>query len=121
MLHVLLTLIRLVFKVLFLPVRAALRIVAFALKVLSVIGSIPTAILSGIWYLSAILGLIDGRSVTDTLVWLPFALGLLCSAFPYIGAFIAAVPLAIAELLKQITSPHPFQDLDLEGGIYHEA
>ena len=117
--RILLTMIRLIFKLLFLPVRAALHILAFALKVLMMIGSIPTTILSGILYLAAIIELIEGNAVTDVSVWMPFAFGLLCSAFPYIGAVVVAIPLTIAELLKRVTSPHPFQDL--EGGKYNEA
>ena len=116
MLHILLTTIRLFFKLLFLPVRAVLHILAFALKVLMGIGSIPTTILAGILYIAAIVALIEGNAVTDVSVWMPFAFGLLCSAFPYIGAVVVAT---VAEFLKQITSPHPFQDLELEGGKTH--
>ena len=119
MLHILLTTIRLFFKLIFLPIRAALQILAFALKVLMGIGSIPTTILSGIMYIAAIVALIEGNAVTDVSVWMPFAFGLLCSAFPYIGAVVVAIPLTIAELLKRLTSPHPFQDLELEGGKTH--
>lgn len=121
MLHILLTMIRLFFKLLFLPVRAVLHIIAFALKVLMGLGSVATSLLAGLFYLLMIFSLIEGTPVTNVNVWLPFVLGLLCTAFPYIGAVVVAVPLTIAELLKRFTSPHPFQDLDLEGGNYNEA
>ncbi len=116
MLHIFLATIRLIFKLLFLPVRASLHVLAFALKVLMGIGTIPTTILAGIMYIAAIVALIEGNAVTDVSVWMPFAFGLLCSAFPYIGAVIVAIPLTIAELLKRFTSPHPFQDIERQGG-----
>ena len=120
MLGILLTIIRLLFKLLFLPVRAALHLLAFALKVLLMIGSIPTTILAALSYLSAIVELFNGVPITHINVWMPFAFGLLCSLFPYIGAFVVAIPLAIAELLKAFTSVHPLQALE-EGGNTHEA
>lgn len=121
MLHAILTVIRLLCRVLFLPVRAALHVLAFALKVLLGLGSAATAILSGVLYLGVIVSLIEGSPVTDVRVWLPFVLGLLCSAFPYVGAAVVAIPLTVAELLKRLTSPHPFQELDYEGGNLNEA
>lgn len=121
MLHAILTMIRLLCKLLFLPVRAALHVLAFALKVLLGLGSVASTILSGVLYLCVIVALMEGCPVTAVRVWLPFVLGLLCSAFPYVGAAVVAVPLAVAELLKRLTSPHPFQVLDYEGGNPNEA
>ena len=112
MLQVLLTMIRLLFKLLFLPVRAALHILAFALKMVVAIGSVPAAFLAGIFYLITIGRLLEGCPLTDSGVWMPFAIGLLFSAVPNVGAFIVAIPLAVAALLKAITSPNPMQTLE---------
>lgn len=119
--RILLTMIRLIFKVLFLPVRGVLHILAFILKILLSLGSVVAWIFAIFCYILVALSLLNGDPFSSINVWLPLVLGILGCAFPYIGAFIVAIPLTIAELLKQITSPHPFRDLDLEGGKTYAA
>ena len=117
-LFVLLTIIRLILKVLFLPVRAVLHVLSFAITTLVGFGTIFTSTISGFFLIVCVVELFKGTAITDSLVIQCFVFGLLFASFPYIGAFIAAVPLAIAAFLKAITSAHPLQSLeDTANGI----
>lgn len=119
MLHVILTIIQLIFKLVFLPVRLALHILAFVLKTLLAVGTIATSILSTIFLGGAVLLLILGQP--SYVIWGTLISGLVFAAFPYVGAYVVAIPLLVAEFLKQITSAHPFEDDPFEGGSYYEA
>ncbi len=112
------SLIRMFFKILFFPVRGILHLLTFIQKLVLMLGSVAATIIFFLFALGAAASAILGDYKTAALA---FGIGMLFKLFPYIGAAVIAVLQTIAELLKQITSPHPFQDLDLEGGIYHEA
>lgn len=116
MLHSILTVIRIIFKIIFLPVRAVLHIIAFVLKALMALGSVAATIIFVLFVLGAAAAAILGDYKTAAL---GFGVGLVFKALPYVGAVIVAVPLTIAEFLKQITSAHPFENID--GGNYNEA
>lgn len=118
MLHSILTVIRIFFKLVFLPIRAVLYITAFVLEALLALGSVATTIIFFLFAVGAVAAAILGDYKTAAI---GFGVGLVFKALPYAGAVIVSIPLTIAELLKRVTSPHPFQDLDLEGGKYHEA
>lgn len=119
MLHSILTVIRIIFKLVFLPIRAVLHIIAYILKALMALGSVATTVIFTLFALGAVAAAVLGDYKTAAL---GFGAGLIFKALPYVGAAIVAIPLTIAEFLKQITSPNPFQDLDLEeGGKYNEA
>lgn len=117
MLHSVLTVIRIIFKLAFLPIRAVLHIIAFVLKALMALGTVAATVIFFFFALGAVAAAILGDYRTAAL---GFGVGLVFKALPYAGAVIVAVPLTIAEILKQITSPHPFQDLELEGGKTYE-
>lgn len=116
MLHSILTVIRITFKLVFLPIRAVLHIIAYILKALMALGSVATTVIFTLFALGAVAAAVMGDYKTAAL---GFGVGLIFKALPYVGAVIVAVPLTIAEFLKQITNTHPFENID--GGNYNEA
>lgn len=116
MLHSILTVIRIFFKLAFLPIRAVLHIIAFVLEALLALGSVATTIIFFLFALGSVAAAILGDYKTAAI---GFGVGLAFKALPYAGAVIVSIPLTVAEFLKQITSAHPFENID--GGNYNEA
>ena len=116
MLHLILTVIRIIFKLIFLPVRAVLHIIAFVLKTLLALGTVASSVIFFLFVLGAVAAAILGDYRTAAL---GFGVGLVFKALPYAGAVIVSIPLTVAEFLEQITSAHPFEIID--GGNYNEV
>lgn len=110
------TLIRWFFKILFLPVRGVLHMIAFVLKLVLMLGSVATTIIFFLFALGAAASAILGDYTTAALA---LGIGLLFKFLPYIGAAAIAVLLTAAELLKRLTNAQPFEGF--EGGNYNEA
>lgn len=110
------TLIRWFFKLLFLPVRAVLHLLAFVLKPILTLGSVAASIIFFLFALGAAASAILGDYKTAAIA---LGVGLLFKLVPYVGAAVIAALLTAAELLKRITSANPFEPID--GGNYNEA
>lgn len=110
------TLIRWFFKLLFLPIRGILHVLAFVLKLALMLGTMATTIIFLLFALGAAASAILGDYTTAALA---LGIGLLFKFLPYIGAAVIAVLLTAAELLKRFTSTNPFEGF--EGGNYNEA
>ena len=67
MLHLILTVIRIIFKLIFLPVRAVLHIIAFVLKTLLALGTVASSVIFFLFVLGAVAAAILGDYRTAAL------------------------------------------------------
>ena len=86
-----------------LPVRGLLCLISYALEFFVQLGAIITTLAASILTLLVLLALLTGDSIPNP--WLTIGSIAVVAVLPYIAAYVAAMPMALAELLGELTSP----------------
>ena len=86
-----------------LPVRGLLCLITYALEFFVQLGAIITTIVASLLTIAIAVMLLQGEPISKH--WLDIGIAAVLAALPYLATYVAAMPMALAELLGELTSP----------------